>query len=344
MQINEAWHLSPSVAVGRGRTPRILVVDDDDTTGALLARFLREDGYLVARAANGVDALHAASEADTDLVLMDVMMPGLNGFEACRRLKAHRATRLLPVVLVTALADDASRVAGIHAGADGFLSKPYNRQELRARVQALLRLKRHTDGLDSAESLLRSLALTIEARDAYTVGHSERLARHAVALGVRLDLSSDDLAVLERGARLHDIGKIGIPDAILLKPGPLTSDEFALMKQHPLIGDRICGTLRSLKAERQIIRWHHERADGSGYPDGLSGDGIPLLAQIVAIADTYDAITTDRPYRRARSEDEACKELLADAVRGAWPLELARAFVAEHDGAAAFDSPLCAAS
>ena len=343
MQMTQPWHSSPSTGV-RQSAPRILVVDDDDTTGTLLARFLREDGYLVARAASGADALHAASEAGTDLVLMDVMMPGLNGFEACRRLKEHRATRLLPVVLVTALADDASRVAGIHAGADGFLSKPYNRQELRARVQALLRLKRHTDGLDSAEALLRSLALTIEARDAYTVGHSERLARYAVDLGVRLNLASDDLAVLDRGARLHDIGKIGIPDAILLKPGPLTSDEFALMKQHTLIGDRICSTLRSLEAERQIIRWHHERADGSGYPDGLPGAEIPLLAQIVAIADTYDAITTDRPYRRARSRGEACEELLADALRGAWPVDLARAFVAERDRAASRDTRLSAAS
>ena len=196
-------------------------------------------------------------------------MPHMDGFEACRAIKQDRSTRLIPVVLVTSLDDTASRMRGIEAGADDFISKPFNAPELRARVRSLLRIKGYTDELDSAESVIVSLALTIEARDSTTEGHCQRLAQYAFALGQALGLNDDDLSALARGGYLHDVGKIGIPDGVLLKPGPLTRDEYELIKQHPIVGERLCGELRSLRNVRPIVRHHHERLDGSGYPDGL---------------------------------------------------------------------------
>ena len=180
----------------------------------------------------------------------------------------------------------------------------------------MLRIKGYTDELDSAESVIVSLALTIEARDSTTDGHCQRLAQYAFALGRTLGLDEDDLSALARGGYLHDVGKIGIPDAVLLKPGPLTPDEYELIKQHPIIGDRLCGELRSLRRVRPIVRHHHERLDGSGYPDGLIGDAIPLLAQIMGIVDVFDALTTERPYRVALPIAAAAQELRGEVARG----------------------------
>jgi putative two-component system response regulator len=247
---------------------------------------------------------------------MDVMMPHMNGFEACRAIKQDRSTRLIPVVLVTSLDDTANRIRGIEAGADDFISKPFNAHELRARVRSLLRIKGYTDELDSAESVIVSLALTIEARDSTTDGHCQRLAQYSFALGQALGLNEDDLSALARGGYLHDVGKIGIPDGVLLKPGPLTPDEYELIKQHPIVGERLCGELRSLRRVRPIVRHHHERLDGSGYPDGLIGDAIPLLAQITSIVDVFDALTTDRPYRTALPIAAAALELRSEVARG----------------------------
>ena len=285
-------------------------------------------GLTVPVATCGEDALAFMEREPVDLVLLDVHLPGVGGLEVCRRLKDDPRTRLTPVVLVTGLDGPEQRIAGIEAGADDFICKPFNLGELRARVTSLLRLKRYTDDLDSAEAIIVSLALTIEARDAYTRGHCDRLAEYASALGRRLNLDADELTALNRGAYLHDIGKIGIPDAVLLKPGPLTPAEYKRMKQHPLIGDRLCGTLRSLAMVRPIVRQHHERLDGSGYPDGLRGDRISLLAQIVSIVDAYDAMTTDRPYRPAQSAEHAYDELIAEAARGWRRVDLVDAFVA----------------
>jgi putative two-component system response regulator len=247
---------------------------------------------------------------------MDVMMPHMDGFEACRAIKEDRSTRLIPVVLVTSLDDTTSRMRGIEAGADDFITKPFNAPELRARVRSLLRIKGYTDELDSAESVIVSLALTIEARDSTTDGHCQRLAQYAFALGRTLGLDEDDLSALARGGYLHDVGKIGIPDAVLLKRGPLTPDEYALIKQHTVVGERLCGELRSLRTVRPIVRHHHERLDGSGYPDGLCGDAIPLLAQIMGVVDVFDALTTDRPYRAALPVASAVAELRSEVARG----------------------------
>jgi putative two-component system response regulator len=311
----------------------VLVVDDEITNVKLLTRLMTGLGYQVRSAANGELALAEVARERPDLVLLDVNMPKVDGFEVCRRLKREPATRLLPIVLITGLTASEDHIKGIEAGADDFLTKPFNVPELEARVRSLTRLKRYTDELDSAESVILSLGLTIEARDPYTQDHCERLARYAAALGGHLGLDEAQRVALDRGAFLHDVGKVGIPDAILLKPGPLTSSERERMQQHTVIGHRLCGEFRALEHVRPIVRHHHERLDGSGYPDGLKGDAIPLLAQIISIVDVYDAVTTTRPYRAALSTEEAVRELREEVRRG-WKSEaLVEAFVAlEHEG------------
>lgn len=273
-------------------------------------------GYHVVTASDGESALRLVESDPFDLVLLDVNMPGISGFEVCRRIKADPTTRLIPVVLVTTMTASEDRVRGIDAGADDFISKPPVMTELEARVRSLIRLKRYTDDLDSAESVILSLGLTIEARDPYTEGHCQRLATYGLALGTRVGLDEDQLVALHRGAYLHDLGKIGIPDAILLKAERLTPSEYALMQQHTVIGDRLCSELRLLQDVRPIVRHHHERPDGTGYPDGLVGDNIPLLARILSVVDVFDALTTPRPYKPTLSQDRAVEELRHEAARG----------------------------
>ncbi len=294
----------------------ILVADDTESVRSLFRKLLLADGHDVLSAMDGSSALAAVHEHRPDVVLLDVAMPNMDGLEVCRRLKADPATRLTPVVLVTGQTDLSDRIRGIEAGADEFLSKPVHPHELRARVRSLSRVKHLIDELDSAEAAFMTLALTIEARDPLTNGHCERLALHAAALGRALGLGNDDIEALHRGGYLHDVGKVGVPDAVLLKPGKLTRDEFELMKRHPEIGDALCAPLQSLRRVRPIIRSHHERLDGSGYPDALRGDEVPLLAQIVGIVDVFDALTSVRPYRGALSLDEAARHVLAEAQEG----------------------------
>jgi putative two-component system response regulator len=302
-------------------------VDDVSANVELLKTLLSREGYSVITASDGQQALEMVEHEHPDVVLMDVLMPKLSGYEVCELIKHNKATRLTPVVLVTALHQSGDKIQAINAGADDFLTKPVNAHELRARVRSLVRLKRYTDDLDSAESVILSLALVIEARDAYTDGHCQRLASYATALGSALGMSEDQVAALYRGGFLHDVGKIGIPDAVLLKSGRLTPLEYEQIKQHPIIGDRLCGELRSLRQVRPIVRHHHERLDGSGYPDGLKGDAIPVLAQIMGIVDVYDAITTERPYKRAFTPEQACEELMAEVGRGWHRKDLVEAFV-----------------
>jgi len=306
---------------------KVLVVDDDRTNAQVLTRLLERDGYRVASVSNGALAIEAAMQQPPHVVVMDVRMPGMDGFEACRRLKQNPSTRLLPVILVSGMAASADRVLGIDAGADDFLSKPYSIDELRARIRSLMQMKRYTDELESAESVIRSLALILEARDPATKGHCDRLARYAVQLGGQLGLAEDQLTALHRGGYVHDIGKVGIADAILLKPGALNEAETLQMQQHTVLGEKLCGNLRSLGAVRAIVRHHHERPDGSGYPDGLRGDEIPLLASVIGVVDAYDAMTTARPYKRAFTREEACGELRHEAGRGWKHKDIVEAFV-----------------
>ena len=305
----------------------VLVVEDDHGNRELLVRLLSRHGYEAHPVPDGESALKVIGERRPDVVLLDVGLPGIGGFDVCREIKQDPATRLTPVVMVTGLNARHHRIEGIDAGADDFLSKPVDREELLARVGSLVRLKRYTDELESAESVIVSLALTVEARDPYTEGHCQRLAAYARELGICLQLPDDDLASLERGGYLHDVGKIGVPDAVLQKNAALTDVEYEILKRHTIIGERLCGQLRSLAGVRPIVRHHHERRDGSGYPDGLSGDAIPLLAQIVAIVDTYDAITTSRPYRAALPAAYAYQELTRETALGLHRDDLVEAFI-----------------
>ena len=295
---------------------RVLIVDDYEANISALRQLLERQGYDVLTATNGRDALDLFHREHPDLVLLDVVMPGMSGLEVCASLKNLAETCLTPVVLVSAQQERATRIEGLEAGADDFLSKPVDPQELYARVRSLIRLKRLTDDLESAESLFLTLGRFIEARDPYTEDHCDRLAQYATALGSALNLEPADLDALYRGAFIHDIGKIAIPDRIQLKKGKLTHDEYELMKQHTVIGDDLCGTVRSLDAVRPIVRHHHERLDGRGYPDGLEGDAIPVLARIVSVVDVFDALTTDRPYRSALTVDAALHIMRGDAKAG----------------------------
>jgi putative two-component system response regulator len=305
-----------SVTMRPPTTGRILIVDDEPANLALLTRLMTRHGYQALTASDGEQALASVAQERPDIILLDVQMPKVDGFEVCRRLKNDATTRLIPIVLITGLNATADRIQGIEAGADDFLTKPFNVQELEARVKSLVRLKRYTDELDTAESVILSLGLTIEARDPFTRGHCVRLAQYATALGARLGLADDQLLALHRGAFLHDVGKVGIPDAVLLKPGRLTPTEYALMQQHTVIGYNLCGELRSLEDVRPIVRHHHERPDGTGYPDRLRGEDIPLLARILSVVDVYDALTTARPYKPPIPHEEALRELRDEAARG----------------------------
>ena len=306
----------------------ILVVDDLPTNLDVLERMLSAQGYRVLTARDGEEALEVVAREQPDVVVTDVRMPRRDGFGLCRELKAATATRLIPVVLMTGASEADDRLQAIEAGATDLLGKPIDLPELKARVRSLMQLKHYTDELDSAEVVLKSLALMIEARDAYTQGHCERLARYATKLGERLGLPQEQIVALGKGGYFHDIGKIAIPDCILLKPGPLTPEEFEQMKEHPVIGERLCGDLRALHHVRPIVRHHHERLDGSGYPDGLKGDDVPLLAQIIGIVDVYDAITTTRPYRAALSHETAIAALREEVKRGWRHDDLVELFIA----------------
>ena len=311
-------------------TGKVLVADDHESTLIGMRDLLEAAGHVVHTARSGAEALRVAASERPDVILLDVVMPGMSGTAVCKELKHGTETRLTPVVMISGSGDRGTRLRGLQAGADDFLNKPVDAEELRVRVSSAIRLKRLTDELDSAESLFLTLGRIVEARDPYTEGHCERLARYATALGEALNVSEAELNALYRGAFLHDIGKIGIPDRVLLRKGALSRRDYDLMKQHPVIGDALCGTLRSLESVRPIVRHHHERLDGRGYPDGLSGDGIPLLAQIVSVVDVFDALTTDRPYRKAIRVPTAYQMLLDESRQGWCAEELVRQFIELH--------------
>jgi putative two-component system response regulator len=319
--------LTESLPDDRSRT-RILVVDDSALECELLKDELTREGYQVSSAQDGEEALAKVAMEGPDLILLDVIMPRLDGYEVCRRLKSDGQTILVPVVMITSLHATEERIRGLEAGADDFLSKPFNRLELLTRVRSLLKLKRHTDELENAETVLFSLAMSVEAKDPYTNGHCERLAHYSVALGRRLGLSQEYLKALHRGGILHDVGKIGILDSILLKPGQLTQEERLVMQAHPVIGERICTPLKSLRLVLPIIRHHHERADGSGYPDGLVGEAIPRTARILQVVDVFDAFMTERPYKPAFTLEQSFALMREETRKGWWDASLVELFIA----------------
>lgn len=306
---------------------RILVVDDNPHARELLRAALVAEGYTVTLAEGGEEALAKVAEEVPELILLDINMPGLNGYEVCSRLKGTEATRLIPIIFLTSMSDLEDRLRGIEVGADDFLTKPFRKVELLARAKSLLRVKRLNDRLENAENVLFALANAIEAKDPYTEGHIFRVATLALKLGRRLGLSAEHQESLWKGGILHDIGKIGVPDAILNKAGRLTPEEVAQMQVHAIVGERICQPLRSIRYLLPVIRHHHEKFNGTGYPDGLRGEAIPITARIVGIVDMYDALITDRPYRPRLSREEAFGILRAGAADGTLDPELVASFI-----------------
>lgn len=305
-----------SVSFLDSEPPRILIVDDHSSSRMTAVALLSMEGYEVLQADSGSSALVRVVECQPDLILLDVMMPGMDGFEVCRRLKQDDATRLIPVVFITALNDRRSLIKGIESGGDDFLTKPFDRLELSARVRSLIRQKLLNEDLDHAEKVLFSMASAVESRDPVTGDHCERLVTMGRAFGEFINLSRNDIRALMWGGYLHDIGKVGIPDSVLLKKGKLSTQEWDIMKQHVLIGEKICQPLRTTRAVLPIIRHHHEHWDGTGYPDGLVGEQIPYLAQVFQIIDIYDALTSVRPYKQAFTPTEALEIIAQETAKG----------------------------
>lgn len=294
-------------------TAMVLVVDDEPANVALLQAYLEAEGYQVMAAYRGEEALEKAFARQPDLVLLDVLMPGPNGFEVCRRLKADPRTHFVPVVIVTALQALEDKIAGAEAGADDFLTKPFDHVELLARVRNLLQIKHLTDKLEHAESVIFALAVAVEAQDPYTERHLQRMASLSERLAWAAGLDPHQVMSVRYGSILHDVGKIGVKEAILRKPGPLTEEERAEVREHPAIGARIVQSMRFAQQIAPIVRGHHERWDGRGYPDGLKGKEIPIGARIVALVDAYDAMSTDRSYRAALPPEVIRAEMEQDA-------------------------------
>ena len=305
----------------------VLVVEDDAQIREVLTELLTDLGYRVITTASAEEALQRVEETTPDLVLTDVHMGGMSGVDLCARLKRDQRFQLTPVIIITGQSDLDARVAGLAAGADDFFAKPFNLIEIRTRVAALLRVKFLLDQLERAERVITTLSLTIEARDPYTAGHCQRLARYAVDLGQALGVDEAMLKALWLGGFLHDLGKIAVPDRILLKKGALNAEELAVMRTHPVVGSDLVQEMRTLDGVRPIIRHHHERFDGSGYPDGLAGEAIPLGARIMAVVDVYDALRTERPYKSTLNHEEAIAILWRETEAGSWDPQVVRTFI-----------------
>lgn len=297
-------------------TPTILIVDDNELSRRLLKAMLKTAQYRIIEARRPSEAMSLLAGEKVDLVVVDMVMPEMSGPDFCRVLKSNRKTQLVPILMATGIQGAENEIMGLESGADEFLLKPLQPALVRTRIRAMLRNKALIDSLEEAETILFALARSVEHRDKYTGLHCERLASYSIALGQALGLGKQDLLALYRGGYLHDIGKISIPDSILFKRGLLTEDEWRLMRMHTIGGEEICRPMKSLAPVLPIIRSHHERWDGSGYPDGLVGEQIPLNARILQVADIYDALTTARPYKPAMSHHQAVEIMEEEARRG----------------------------
>ena len=305
-----------SVLEDAAQAPTILIVDDIELNRRLLKAMLKTAAYRILEAARPSVALGILEQEKVDLVVVDLVMPEMSGPEFCHLLKSERRTQLIPILMTTSVQGTENEVAGIESGADEFLIKPLQPAVARTRIRAMLRNKALTDSLEEAETILFALAQAVERRDKYTGMHCERLTTYSLALGQALGLPRQEQLALYRGSYLHDIGKIGIPDGILFKRGLLTDEEWQTMRLHTIRGEEICKPMKTLAPVLPIIRSHHERWDGSGYPDGLAGEDIPLLARILQVADIYDALTTARPYKPAFSHAHAIEIMTEESRRG----------------------------
>ncbi len=310
-----------------GRPARILIADDNQANLDLIRMQLKGSNYELEFACDGAQTLEKVKGFKPDLILLDLMMPVMSGYEVCHALKSDKEFRFIPIIVVTALQELDDKLKAIDLGADDFLIKPFNRLELATRIRSLLRLKSVYDDLESSENLLFSLAQAIEAKDPYTRGHSERVARYSRQLAKGIGLTEREQNMIWRGGLLHDIGKIGVSEAVLHKAGPLTPEEMEHVRSHPSKGYVICKGLKSIAESLPVIKNHHERFDGEGHPDKIEGEKIPLFARIASLADAYDAMTTNRPYRKAMRPEEALEILKKEKEWGQWDPRLLDEFV-----------------
>lgn len=306
---------------------RVLVVDDMETNRLLIKGMLQPSRYMVAEATDGRGALSLLASQQFDVVVLDVMLPDIDGFEVCKTIRSNPDLHLLPVIMLTTLDSPDSLVRGMEAGATDYISKSFNSVELTAKVAAAAEKKRTTDRLDDTESVLFALARMVEAKDETTGNHCDRLSYMAMVFGHELGLDYDDLDALRRGGVLHDIGKLGIPDSILFKQGTLDEEEWNLMRRHSEIGASLCAPLRTMRKTRDVVRFHHEKWDGSGYPFGLKGEKIPFLARVFQIVDVYDALASERPYKPAWPQQKIIEVMKEETARGLWDPELMARFM-----------------
>jgi putative two-component system response regulator len=309
----------------------ILVADDEQAARKLLRRVLEPAGYHVLEAATGREALAIAHERRPDLLVLDITMPDVDGVEVCQAIKSDPATNLTPVIHITGLTDRDQRLRALAAGSDEFVGKPFDIEELLVRVRSLLRTKRLTDHLVSSEAVVVALARTVEARDMYTEKHLRRVADRSVEIARRMGIPARDVEGVRLGGLLHDVGKIAVPDGVLLKQGRLSHDDFALIRKHPETGAEIVRPLSAFEGPEPAVLHHHEHYDGAGYPYGLRGEEIPLAARIVSVADGFDAMTTDRPYRGAMAPAVAF-QLLEDGRGTQWDPGVVDAFLDAYAG------------
>lgn len=306
--------------------PTILIVDDLRENIDLIKTFFINEPYDFISATNGREAVWLAGSRLPDIILLDILMPGMDGFEVCKILKNDSQTESIPVIMITGMQDQQSKQKGLKLGVDDFVNKPIDMFELKARVSSLLRLKKYAEQLRSAENILYNLAILLETKDPNSRGRCTRLANYGSLLAERLGLEESEIRTVRRGGVLHDIGKLTIKDNILQKPGPLSSEEYKIIKTHPHAGEQICKPLQTLADVLPVIRSHQERFDGSGYPDGLKGNEIPLNAQIISISESFDALTNDRPYRKALTNEQAINVLEEEMQEGKWDPVLFRQF------------------
>lgn len=324
---SDASQSSPKCPVDTAEGYRVLVVDDEPAQIRLVQEALEPPRFLVESANSGEVALQRLAREEFDVVLLDKRMPRMDGDTICRHIREQLERHVLPVIMVTGASSHAELEASLNAGATDFIRKPYAVTELEARVVSAAKTKRLTDQMERAETLMYTVARLVEAKDECTGDHCSRLARYAELFAQYLELPAADRAALHSGAILHDIGKIAIPDRILLKPGKLTADEWSVMKQHAALGAELCAAMKTLQPAVPIIRHHHERWDGSGYPDGLRGNEIPELAQIFQLVDIFDALTSVRPYKTAWSTAEAAAIIQEETARGFYNPQLVARFL-----------------
>jgi cyclic di-GMP phosphodiesterase len=305
-------------AIPRTGEGTVLIIDDDEHIRRLIVRLLKPMGHAVVEAGSAEEAHEKLLESRPDLVLLDMQLPGRSGHELLAEIRADPRTRLVPVVMITGAATHETKLKAIEAGVTDFIAKPFSPEELAARVRALMELKFVTDALEDAEQVIVALARAIDARDKYTYGHSARVSFYAGLLGERVGLQGRALETVRRGGLFHDFGKIAIRDAVLLKPAKLTPEEYAEIKRHPREGKSLLQNMKTLTHAMAVVYHHHERMDGSGYPDGLLGESIPITARVTTIADVFDALTTARVYRGALSREEALGIMESEVRKGWW--------------------------